>query len=85
MTTKEKDKVPETKKSEGGKPLNPGADTSFLAAALRKGDPDGDVLEAAATRLEELGEACAFHVERAERAEKQLAAKDKALNELAAK
>jgi hypothetical protein len=85
MTTKQKDQVPDTKASEGGRPINPGADSSRLAAALRKGDPDGDVLEAAATRLEELAEACAFHVDRAERAEKNLAAKDKALTELAAK
>lgn len=77
--------VPETKSSEGGRPSNVGSESARLAAALRKGDPDGDVLEAAARRIEELDVAAAFHVQRAERAERALAGKDKALSELAAR
>lgn len=85
MTTTKKDSVPETKKSDGGKPVGVGSESARLAAALRKGEPDGDVLEAAARRLEELDVAAAFHVQRAERAERALARKDEALTELAAK
>jgi hypothetical protein len=77
--------IPKTKNSEGGKPVNVGSETARLAAALRKGDPDGDVLAAAAERLEALDTAAAFHNARADRAEKQLEAKNKALAELEAK
>lgn len=84
MTTKTKDPT-ETKKSEGGKPSTVGSESARLAAALRKGEPSGEVLEAAAARLEALDDAASFHSQRADRAEKALAAKDKALADLAAK